>query len=140
MPRRHSAEERAGSFYRAGRKSAPPPKVLSPRAKAIWRQIVSAKPIDWFDGGNHGYLADHCEEQARLEAIWVELRQVAPGTKESRNLTAELKAVRGNLATSARHLRLTVQETIQRAAAKTSERPAEVADDHMVGAKIRAVK
>jgi hypothetical protein len=133
MPRRHSPEERAASFYRAGCKSPPAPKALSPRARAIWRQIVGAKPIDWFDGGNYGYLADHCEEQARLEAIWVKLREVAPGSKESRNLTNELKTVRGNLATSARHLRLTVQETVDRAATKTAERQPKVTSDSLFG-------
>jgi hypothetical protein len=132
MPRT-SAEERSASFYRAGRKSMPPPKVLSPRAKQIWRQIVGAKPIDWFDGGNHGYLADHCEEQARLEAIWVELREVVPGSPESARLTAELKTIRGNLSTSARHLRLTVQEAIQRAATKAGERQATASGDQLIG-------
>jgi hypothetical protein len=110
-----------------------PPRELSTRAKAIWRQIVAAKPIDWFDGGNHGYLADHCEEQARLEAIWRALRQVAPGSPESHRLTVELKVVRGNLSTSARHLRLTVQEAIQRAATKGGERQATAASDSLVG-------
>jgi hypothetical protein len=144
MPRT-SAEERSASFYRAGRKPIPPPKVLSPRAKAIWRQIVAAKPVDWFDGGNHGYLADHCEEQARLELIWLRLREVAPGTPESTKLTAELKTVRSNLSTSARHLRLTVQETIQRAAAKTGERQPSAAGNELIGGaavrgpKIRAI-
>jgi hypothetical protein len=96
--------------------------------------------VDWFDGGNHGYLADHCEEQARLEAIWAELRKVVPGTNESRNLTAELKTVRGNLATSARHLRLTVQETIHRAAVKLNERRPSGRDDDLIGPPARMRK
>jgi hypothetical protein len=130
MPRT-SPEERAASFYRAGSKSPPPPRILSPRAKAVWREIVGAKPIDWFDGGNFGYLADHCEEQARLEEIWVELRKVVPGSPESSRLTGELKTVRGNLATSARHLRLTVQEAVQRAATKAGEKQASASNDEI---------
>jgi hypothetical protein len=141
MPR-ISADERAAAFYRAGRKAPPPPKMLSHRAKAIWRQIVAAKPIDWFDGGNLGYLADHCETQVRLEGIWAALRQVKPGTEESRNLTSELKTIRGNWSTSSRHLRLTVQEVIERHAAKANEHQAAASGDELVGGnavKIRKV-
>jgi hypothetical protein len=137
---RISHDARAAAFFRAGSAPPDPPKVLSTRAKSIWREIVGAKPVDWFDGGNFGYLADHCEEQARLEQIWVALRQVVPGTNESRNLTAELKTVRGNLATSARHLRLTVQETVADTAAKTKERQTTL-DNELVspGARLKKV-
>src|SRR4029077_8465266 len=121
MPRT-SADERAASFYRAGRKSPAPPRVLSTRAKWIWRSIVAAKPIDWFDAGQLGLLADHCETQTRLEEVWARLRRYPVGWREGRLLMVELRILRGNYATSARLLRLTVQQTTERHSTKIAER------------------
>src|SRR5436190_20097899 len=120
MPRT-SAEERAGSLYRAGVNPADPPRVLSARAKQIWRQIAAAKPADWFDGGSLGLLADHCETQTRLEEVWARLRRYPVGSREGRMLMVELRTLRGNYATSARLLRLTVTAAIERRAAQNGE-------------------
>src|SRR4249920_899952 len=107
MPRRHSAEGRAGSFYRA--RALQPPSVLTARAKRIWRSITAAKPVDWFDDGQLGLLADHCETQVRLEEVWARLRRYPVGSREGRELMTELRTLRANYVTSARQLRLTVQ-------------------------------
>lgn len=137
MPRT-SADERAASFYRAGRKSAPPPRVLSTRAKWIWRSIVAAKPIDWFDAGNFGLLADHCETQARLEEVWARLRRYPVGSREGRALLVDLRTLRGNYLRSAQSLRLTVQYQIDRRSTMAGEtQPAHAGDDLVGGAATR---
>src|SRR4029077_15373335 len=120
MPRT-SAEERAASFYRAGRKSAAAPRVLSTRAKYIWRSIVAAKPIDWFDAGNFGWLADHCETQARLEEVWARLRRYPVGSREGRELLVDLRTLRGNYLKAAMSLRLTVQYAVERRSTMAGE-------------------
>jgi phage terminase small subunit len=132
MPRA-SAEERAAAFYRAGNKAPAAPKALSSRAQAVWRQIVSSKPVDWFDPSHHGYLADHCETWARLEEVWAGLRQVHPGSDESRILMNALKILRGNFSVSSRHLRLTVHEAVDRKAAKATEQQAAATGNELIG-------
>ena len=136
MPRRHSAEQRAGSFYRVGGQAIEPPRVLTARAKRIWREIVAAKPIDWFDAGHAGLLADHCETQCLLEEVWARLRRFPVGSKESAVLIAQHKTVRNDYAVSARLLRLTVQQTTERQATKNAEKGS-VSDDLVGGVATR---
>ena len=128
-----SAANRGGAFYRADNTVREPPKELSQRAKAIWREIVRAKPIDWFDGGSLGLLADHCETQARLEECWAVLRRLPTGSDDARWIMAEVRVLRPNYATSSRLLRLTVSAGIERQAAKAGEKAAEGQGDELIG-------
>jgi hypothetical protein len=137
---RISQDARSAALYRSGNVAAPPPKALSPQAKLIWRRIVRAKPADWFDASQHGYLADHCETEARLEEVWVGLRQVDPSSQESRVLMNALKVLRANYSVSARHLRLTVQDTIEHKSTKLRERRNPDRDDDLVGPPARLRK
>src|SRR5215203_3159941 len=109
------ADAKAGAFYRAGTPAAPP-KALSGRARAIWKEIVAAKPLDWFDGGSLGLLADHCRTQARLEDCWRGLDRLPVGCEEARLVMRELRVLNTNFATSSRLLRLTVSHGIERQA------------------------
>jgi hypothetical protein len=120
MPRT-SAEERAASFYRAGKVRAKPPTQLSPAARKIWRAIVASKPVDWFDYGSLGLLADHCQSRARLEAIWTRLHEVKAGSPESLSLAKEMRIHSARMSTTARQLRLTVQHAITRQASMAGE-------------------
>jgi hypothetical protein len=95
---------------------------LTTRAKNIWRKIVGSKPIDFFNEGSMGLLADHCETQALLEEVWARLRRYPVGSKENAFLVKQLKEVRANYATSCRLLRLTVQYTTERQAVKNAEK------------------
>jgi len=128
-----SAANRGGAFYRADNTIREPPKELSQRAKAIWREIVRAKPLDWFDGGSLGLLADHCETQARLEECWGILRRLPAGSDDARWIMAEVKVLRPNYATSSRLLRLTVSAGIERQAAKAGEKAPEGQGDALIG-------
>ena len=132
MPRT-SAQERAAAFYRADNTVREPPKELSQRAKAIWREVVRSKPLDWFDGGSLGLLADHCETQARLEECWVVLRRLPVGCDEARTIMAEVKILRPNFGRSAALLRLPVQYTVDRRATLAGEKAPEGQDDALIG-------
>jgi phage terminase small subunit len=140
MPRT-SPEERAASFYRAGKKPIEAPRVLSTRAKNIWRQIVTAKPVDWFDASMVGLLADHCETQCRLEEVWARLRRYPVGSREGRELLVDLRTLRGNYAVSSKLLRLTVQAAVERRSTMAGEAAPDNRDDELVGgAAVRPIR
>jgi len=128
-----SAANRGGAFYRADNTVREPPKELSQRAKAIWREIVRSKPLDWFDGGSFGLLADHCETQARLEECWIVLRRLPVGCGEARAIMTEVKILRPNFGRSAALLRLPVQYTVDRRATLAGERAPEGHGDSLIG-------
>jgi hypothetical protein len=94
---------------------------------------VNAKPIDWFDAGNFGLLADHCETQARLEEVWARLRRYPVGSREGRELMVDLRTLRGNYLKSAQSLRLTVQYAIERQAAMAGEKQQAGTDNELLG-------
>src|SRR5215467_783047 len=120
MPRRSSAET-AASFYRATRQRVEPPRRLPARAKAIWREILASKPIDYFDVGHHGLLADYCETQEALERCRVDLRRLRLDCATSDRLFDRTIKLGSRLSTLARQLRLTVQWTTDRRATKAGE-------------------
>src|SRR5579864_7832422 len=68
MPRM-SAEARGAVSYRSGSRPPPPPKDLSPEAAKLWRAIVRAKPIGWFDAGSLPLLARYCRTAVRAERL-----------------------------------------------------------------------
>ena len=128
-----SAADKAAAFYRAGKTAKLPPKDLSTRAKAIWREIVNAKPVDWFDGGSLGLLADHCETQARLEECWRRLRRLPVGSNEVKLVMLEIRTLRPAYISSCRLLRLAVAYGIEHKAAKETERAADGQQDELIG-------
>jgi hypothetical protein len=135
MARRHSAEERSGSFYRAGGQPAKPPKGLSAPAKRIWREIIASKPLDWFDADQLHALSAHCEGRARLSEIMARLAKEDVGSREFRELANAMKLIGSAVATSARQLRLTVQQAVEPRETKRSERGS-TADDLVGGAAV----
>ena len=132
MPRKSPAEK-AAAFYRAGKKPSEPPSELSQRAKALWREIVRVKPIDWFDAGSLGLLADHCETQVRLEECWAALRGLPVGCKEAKAIIDEVRVLRANYGRSAQLLRLVVQWAVDRHSAKAAERSPEAEGSTLIG-------
>jgi len=132
MPRT-SAAERAGAFYLADKTARVPPKALSARARAIWREIVNSKPLDWFDGGSVGLLADHCETQARLEECWTCLRRMPVGCDEAKAILAEVKILRPNYGRTAALLRLGVQYAVDRRATLAGEGAPDAKGEALIG-------
>jgi hypothetical protein len=133
-----SAGEKSGAFYRADRTAIVPPKQLSARAKAIWKEIVAAKPLDWFDAGSVGLLVDHCRTQERLEDCWRALDRLPVGSVDANLVMRELRTLRTNYATSARLLRLAVSHGIERQAAKAAEKAPEAQGEALIGGQAAA--
>jgi hypothetical protein len=144
--RRHSAEERAGSFYRKGRKSTQPPRGMSPAGRRIWREIIASKPVDWFDADPRQELMAHCENRARLNDLMQRLAKEDVGSRAFRQLAINMKMISTMLVASSRQLRLSVHAATDRGSTKLTEHgSATGADDDLVGGAatrghIRAVK
>jgi len=129
---RSSAEDRAASFYRAG-KLAAPDKAMSAGAKAIWRKIVSDKPIDWFDAGSLGLLRLYCETLASANQIAVDLAGMKTSSPGYARAITQWGKQCGSAATLARQLRLGVQHGVARQAAKASETAPEAQGEALIG-------
>lgn len=135
---RISAEARGASVYRAGGKLPQAPANFSKEAADIWREVVSAKPVDWFDGGSLRLLRQFCRTMAQAERIAVELD--AP---EARMLSAvdievrerRLVALNGNCTTLATKLRITVQLAIGTKSGMITEGTDGSAEDELLGGK-----
>jgi hypothetical protein len=91
-------------------------------ARRIWREVIGAKPIDWFDAGSLPLLRGFCEAAAGASKLSVSLRQMESGSAEwMRTLTA-WRMLSAQALASGKALRLTTQAGVGRHAAKNSER------------------
>lgn len=132
MPR-ISAEERAAAAFRAGGERPEPPKGLVAAARALWVQIVSDRPIDYFRPGQLHDLADYCAKQLEGERITRELVRTRIGGEDYlalQKLAARNTAMVMALGTK---LRLTVQAGVDGRSKKTDERGDASADDGLIG-------
>jgi hypothetical protein len=140
MSRRHSAEGRAGSFYRAGGRPAQAPAGMSAFARRVWREIIASKPLDWFDGDALHELRVHCENRARLNDLTRRSAKEDVGSKEFRELAVTMRVVSTMLTSSARQLRLTVQHKIDYQTTTMKEGGSALGSDLIGGAaKLRKV-
>ncbi len=129
MPR-ISAEERSASMYRAGGVAPVAPDTLTADQKKIWRDVVSAKPADWFDTGNLALLRRYCWLVSRSDRVTGALEEAEPGSERALLLIKELTPLNAAVATFARQLRLTVQAQIGTKDRKITEKgSAQVEDD-----------
>jgi phage terminase small subunit len=126
MPRQ-SAESRAAAAFQAGGAPPEPPKHLSKEAAVVWREIVSSKPVDWFDPGARILLEAYCEAAVHHRAVTRKITTLRRG--RSRDNWEDLKAmekraalVRRDLATLATKLRLSVQANVDWHSRKLGER------------------
>ena len=117
MPRL-SAEDRAASAWRAGGEPPKPPKHLSRRARAMWREIVASRPVDYFGPGATQLLESFVVAvlAARELAVAVE---ATPSDKAAIDAWLAVVKVETALATK---LRLAVSSSIKPHAGKLNER------------------
>jgi hypothetical protein len=108
MPR-SSAESLAGAAYRAGGKPPQPPKHLSVKARALWREITTSRPVDFFSPGATTLLAGFCEMAAAQEG---NLRALAgsPADLELQKAAREMATI---LNSTAVKLRLAVSSSVR---------------------------
>jgi hypothetical protein len=108
MPRM-SAESLAGAAYRAGGKPPAPPKHLSARARTIWCEITTSRPVDFFLPGATTLLAGFCEMAAAQES---NLRALAasPSDLEMQKAAREMATTLSSVAVK---LRLAVSSSVR---------------------------
>jgi hypothetical protein len=119
MPR-ISAEAKSAAAFRAGAARRPPPKRLSAPAKAIWREILEDRPVDWFRPGSYELLEQFCEVSVQQRKKLAELRRAgSEGYPVVLKATKDLAAMAVALATK---LRITVLSDVDRRSGKLAEK------------------
>ncbi len=116
MPRL-SADQRAASAWRAGSKHVKPPSYLSRPARAVWREIVRSRPVDYFGPG-----ATHLLESFVVASVAV--RELAPKIAADpcdKDLAEAFSRYSATAATAATKLRLAISSSVTPHAAKLKE-------------------
>ena len=117
MPRR-SAEARAATFWQ---KSAGPPKApryLSPPARKLWKEIIAARPNDFFMPGSLQLLEQFCEVMIAARQAQIKLSET-PLDAQSASLMRRLSVLSMQLASK---LRLTLQASMRSDSGKAAEK------------------
>lgn len=135
MPR-ISAEARSAGAYRAGGKHPVPPKEMQLEAVKVWRAIVRAKPLGWFDEGSLVLLRQYCETTIEAQKFAAMLAGEFDALDDRIEVGKHLVRLNGNLTTMATKLRLSVQAAVDRRNRILDEDGAgKKADDKLLGGK-----
>ena len=117
MPRQ-SAEDRAAAAWRAGGAGPKPPKFLSRKAKALWREIVRSRPVDYLGPGSTQLLESFVVASVAARELAPKI-DADPGNKDLAEAFRRHSAV---MATMATKLRLAVSSAIKPHSGKLTER------------------
>ncbi len=117
MPRQ-SAEDRAAAAWRAGGKRPEPPKHLSRKAKAMWREIVASRPPDYF-GPGAAHLLESFVVAVLAARTLAEVVEADPRDEAAAKEWRDFAKVEATLATK---LRLAVSSAIRPHAGALTER------------------
>ena len=117
MPRQ-SAEDRAAAAWRAGGAGPKPPKHLSRKARAMWREIVASRPADYFAPGATNLLEAFVVASVAARELAPKIA-ADPGDKDLAEAFRRHSAV---MATMATKLRLAVSSAIKPHAGALTER------------------
>jgi phage terminase small subunit len=124
MPRR-SAEDRSASYYRTGGKPPLAPSYLSPKAKRLWKDIVSCRPPELFKPGSQELLGQYCELCIQQEMYLTWLRD----DRRNPELQATVIKVATTLCQLATKLRLALTSIDKRSGILTEREPEGSADN-----------
>lgn len=141
MPR-ISAEERSAAAFRAGLERATPPARMTAPAKALWREIIADRPVDFFRPGSLDLLESFCQVTIEGQRIVRQLARTRVGTGDYIELQKVAARNSAMLTTLGSKLRLTVQADTDGRSKKTGERGDAGATDPLIGgaARLRVVK
>lgn len=92
---------------------------MSPRAKAIWKQVVASKPVDWFDAGSLILLRSFCVIAADAQELEEKANEIG-GRDEA--VIESLRKSALALTTLGTKLRLTVQANVEWESRKNGEK------------------
>lgn len=118
MPRL-SADARAAAAFRAGGQHPRPPKGMPKPAAKVWREIVEARPADFFQPGQLHLLELFCCS-VELQRATLKTLQAQPANDAAHKRMGRLATIIASLATK---LRLTISSASRPDAAVNKERP-----------------
>jgi hypothetical protein len=123
MPR-ISADARSLAAFRAGAAPPSPPQHLSRPAAAVWREIASSRPPDYFDAGNFPLLELYCETTAHSRELAKKLERFrrANAWGEAKGWERRYALLAAVLVSVGTKLRLTVQSAVSIRSGKLQER------------------
>jgi phage terminase small subunit len=106
---RISAEARSAAHWREGGEHPKPPSYLSKRAKAVWREIVEERPVDYFRSGARELLAQYCA-MAAVQENNIRAMEEDPLNPEFQRLVRDMA---NSLNMTAAKLRLSIQSALR---------------------------
>lgn len=145
MPR-ISAEERSAAAFRAGLERPMPPARMTAPAKALWREIVADRPVDFFRPGSLDLLESFCQLTIESQRIIRVLARTRIGTGDYIEMQKMAARNSSMLTTLGSKLRLTVQADTDGRSKKLGERGDGSTADPLIGgaavlpARLRVVK
>jgi phage terminase small subunit len=134
------AEERSAGLWRAASKHPAAPRYLSRDARNLWKQIVEARPADYFQPGSQQLLEQFCETMVSQR---VALAEMAQAGNDPDRLALAVKTMK-NLATvinsTAIKLRISIQAEVDRKSGKLDEKEPDLAKPSLLGGrKLRVI-
>jgi hypothetical protein len=128
MPRA-SVESKSAALWRSGSKHPLPPKTLSREAKTVWKEIVTARPADFFAPGSLHLLEQFC-------VATVAARQVARSIQIDPTADTDIYAKYMTLcAGHAQKLRISVQSGVDRHSRTLDEKEPEAERPGLLGGR-----
>ena len=128
MPRA-SVESKSAALWRSGSKHPAAPKHLSREAKTVWKEIVLARPADFFAPGSTHLLEQFC-------VATVAARQVARSIEIDPTADTDIYAKYMTLcAGHAQKLRISVQGGVDRHSRKLDEKEPEAEKPALLGVR-----
>ncbi len=117
MPR-ISAEARSAAAWRQGGKHPQPPKEFDADEKAVWREIVECRPVDFFQPGALHLLEQLCVATVAARKVAAIVRE-RPGNSEAAKLYLSYAH---QCAMHCTKLRLSIQSALRTESGKLDER------------------
>lgn len=135
MPR-HSAESRSAASWRA--KSAHPtaPSYLSRDAKKLWREIVGARPVDYFQPGSLQLLEQFCETFVAQRVALAAMAQCADDPDALALAVQTMKNLSLVVNGTAQKLRISIQAEVDRRSFKLDEKEPAVSASELLGSGV----
>lgn len=134
MPR-HSVEERSAGLWRAGSEHPMPPAYLSKDAKKLWKEIVGARPADYFQPGSLQLLEQFCETMISQRVTLGEMAQAVGDPERLALAVRTMKDLAAVVNATAVKLRISVQTEVDRKSGKLDEKTPDSAKSSLLGGR-----
>jgi hypothetical protein len=113
------------------------PTEFSPEAAAIWREVVSSRPVDFFDGGSLRLLGQYCRQMAVADRLSAELDATAVSSDTMTGKIKRLAALSASCTTLATKLRISIQSAVHCQSGKISEKSTDEGQDDLLAGKAK---